>query len=337
MTSGWTKRTNEIFSPVSLLLLSCALPLFVHGAAAPAQEPPSTPPQSIRVNVDRVNVGVIVTDAHGKFVEGLKRENFHAFDNAAEQPITEFASIEEPGQILLLVEAGPAVYLLQDAHLFAAGALLGGLSPGDRVAIARYSAAPEALLDFTTDKFAAQAALDRVQFNLGFGQLNLASSLKTVLEWLAHVPGKKTIVLLSTGVDTSPDSSLPSLAQSGDVRILCISMSGPLRNGKQGGKRQIQQTAQAFEEADARLKAIAEPTGGRVYFPENAKAFQEAYRQIAEIVRHEYSLAFVPPSSDGAVHNITVKVDLSNSSGGGKSQDYRVDHRKAYVAPKAPM
>jgi Ca-activated chloride channel homolog len=151
------------------------------------------------------------------------------------------------------------------------------------------------------------------------------------------VPGKKTIVLLSTGVDTSPDATLVPPLQTGDVRILCVSMSGPLRNGKEGSKRQVQQTAQAFDEADALLKAIAEATGGRVYFPENAKAFQETYRQVAQLVRHEYNLAFAPPARDGSVHAITVKVDLSNSSGGGKMPDYRVDHRKAYVAPKEPI
>ncbi|MGB8324725.1 MAG: VWA domain-containing protein, partial [Candidatus Acidiferrum sp.] len=241
-----------------------------------------------------MNVGVIVTDSRGKFVEGLRREDFHVFDNTAEQPITEFAPIEEPGQVLLLIEAGPAVYLLQDAHLLVANALLNGLSPDDRVAIVRYADAPEAVLNFTVDKSSAQATLDQLQFNLGFGQLNLSSSLNTVLDWLARVPGKKTILLLSTGVDTSPSTvaqTLQTRLQLGDVRVLCISMNGPLRNGKAGSKRAIEQIRQTFAAADAQLKSIAEATGGRAYFPENAKAFEETYRQVAQLVRHEYSIA----------------------------------------------
>jgi VWFA-related protein len=311
--------------------------LVLCGFSTEAQEQSARPGQTIRVDVNRVNVGVIVTDSKGQFVEGLRRENFQVLDNGAEQRVTDFASVDAPAQVLLLLEAGPAVYLLQDSHLFVANALLDGLAAGDRVAIAAYNDAPAALLDFTTDKRAAAAALERTQFNLGYGDLNLAKSLNMVLGWLARVPGKKTIVLVSTGVDTSPQADMQSLLarlQTGDVRILSISMSGPLRNGKRGSKKQIQRTDQAFEEADAWLKTLAEATGGRAYFPESAKAFQDAYRQIAQLVRHEYSLAFAPPVADGAVHAIDVKVDSGSDSAKNNAPVYRVDHRKAYVAPK---
>jgi VWFA-related protein len=302
-----------------------------------AQEPAATP--SIRVDVARVNVGVIVTDPAGKFVEGLQRNNFQIQDNGTQQPITDFASIEEPAQLLLLIEAGPAVYLLEDSHLFAADALLSGLSPGDRVAVARYANAPAAILDFTPDKRIAQAALDGISFNLGFGDLNLASSLNTVLGWLEKVPGKKSIVLIATGVDTSPQqgiTALQSALRTSDVRILCISMSGPLRNGKSGNKRAIQQTQQNFEAADANLRDLAAATGGRAYFPGNAKAFQDAYRQIAELVRHEYSLAFAPPSQDGAIHSIRVRITPTETTPVPSAAQYRIDYRQAYQAPAPP-
>ena len=301
-----------------------------------AQQPPVAEGQSIRVDVARVNVGVVVTGDKGKFVEGLRREAFHVFDNGTEQPITEFASIEEPGQVLLLVEAGPAAYFLQGANLFAADAMLTGLSAGDRVAVARYADAALGIQDFTTDKGAAQAALASIRFNLGFGDLNLSSSLASVLDWLERIPGKKIIVLISTGVDTSPDSAAATLQkrlQVGDVRILCISTSGPLRNGKQGSKSKIQQMQDEFAAADRRLQALAEVTGGRVYFPMNGKALQETYKEVAEIVRHEYSLAFALPATDGTIHLIDVKVDRSGAAGKSAAA-YRVDHRKGYQAPK---
>ena len=321
---------------VSTFLLSVIIWLLIC-AGGNAQETPVTAGQAIRVKVARVNVGVVVTDEKGKFVERLRREEFHVFDNGGEQPITEFASIEEPGQVLLLVEAGPAAYFLQDANLFAADAMLQGLSSGDRVAVALYTDAPLGLLDFTTDKGAAQAALASIRFNLGFADLNLSSSLSGVLDWLERVPGKKTIVLISTGVDTSPESAAAALQarlQVGDVRVLCVSTSGPLRNGKRGSKVKIQQTQDEFAAADRRLQAIAELTGGRAYFPLNGKAFQETYKEVAEIVRHEYSLAFALPAADGAVHSIDVKVDRSGAAGKSGPAAYRVDHRKGYQAPK---
>ena len=312
------------------------LALFVWSKTLQAQEAPSVAGQAIKVKVARVNVGVVVTDEKGKFVEGLGRECFHVFDNGAEQPITEFASIEEPGQVLLLVESGPAAYFLQDANLFAANTMLKGLSSGDRVAVVTYTDSAQAILDFTADKSATQSALDAIRFNLGFADLNLSISLNTVLDWLERVPGKKTVVMVSTGVDTSPAAAAGALQtrlQIGDVRILCVSTSGPLRNGKQGNKVKIQQTQEQFQAADQLLQWIAQATGGRAYFPLSGKAFEETYRDIAQIVRHEYSLAFAPPAADGAVHKIDVKVD-SVVRGKDKSGEYRVDHRRAYQAPK---
>ncbi len=171
---------------------------------AEAQENQQQPNQTIRVQVDRVNVGVIVTDHSGHFVEGLRREDFHLYDNGMEQPLTGFAAIEEPAQVLLLIEAGPAVHLLGSNHVRASDTLLKNLSPNDRVAIASYSKDPELLLDFTPDKPTAEFALQSLNFTLGFAELNLSSSLASAIDWLAPFPGKKTIVVLSTGVDTSP-------------------------------------------------------------------------------------------------------------------------------------
>ena len=124
------------------LALFCSVILAV---AAAAQAPPASQPSSetqqsapIHVSVDRVNVGVFVTDSSGKFVEGLSRDNFHIFDNGVEQPITGFLAVEEPAQVLMLIEAGPAVYLLEGGHLLAAHAFLTGLSADDRVAVVKY-------------------------------------------------------------------------------------------------------------------------------------------------------------------------------------------------------
>lgn len=307
------------------------------GFSAASQEHAAPPAQTIHVDVNRVNVGVIVTDSKGNFVEGLRREDFQILDNEKPQPVTDFASIDAPGQILLLLEAAPAVYLLRDFHLLVAEALLNGLSREDRVAIVAYNDAPAPLLDFTTDERAAQAALDQAQFNLGYGNLNLARSLNAVLDWLVPVQGKKTIVLLSTGVDTSSSDEMRSLLgrlQTGDVRVLSISLLGPLRNGKQGSKQQIQMTNEEIRKADAWLKTLSEITGGRVFFPENVKAFQEAYREIAEIARHEYSLAFVPPVADGAAHTIEIKVNRPSPDRQNTPLGFAVEHRRAYVAPK---
>ena len=305
------------------------------------------PSQPIRISVDRVNVGVIVTDSRGNFVEGLRREDFHVFDNGIEQPLTDFAALDEPAQVVLLIESGPAVYLFEGGHLRAARALLDGLSAGDRVAIVTYAKAPEPLLDFTANKQLAAAALDNLRFNLGFGQLNLSSSLSTVLDGLASEPRKKTVVLLSTGVDTSPQSDASttvSLLKLRDVRILAVSLSAEMQKPTSVGKKnkspqeEVSPTAKEFAEANQHLKLIAESTGGRAYFPKNAKEFAAAYAEIAQLVRHEYSLAFAPPSHDGELHSIEVRISDSRVASVPQNPSvtaYRIDHRRAYLAPSS--
>jgi Ca-activated chloride channel homolog len=301
--------------------------------------------QSIQVTVDRVNVGVIVTNSSGHFVEGLHRDDFHVLDNGAEQPITGFAAVEEPAQVLLLIEAGPAVYLLESGHLLAAHTLLSGLSRDDRIAVVKYADAPEAILDFTATKDDASAAFERLQFNMGFGSLNLSSSVSTVLGWLSRIQGKKTIVLLSTGVDTSPSSAIQAVFQNlrvADVRLLAVSLTGGLQNPRATGKKNSPskdslETAQQFAQAARLLKQMAESTGGRTYFPTNKKELDAAYTEIAQLVRHEYSLAFAPPERDGAIHTIQVRLASTTQSQkpNTSSADYRLDHRQAYLAPIA--
>jgi VWFA-related protein len=300
---------------------------------AEAQENPQQPKQTIHVSVDRVNVGVIVTDSRGHFVEGLRRQDFRVFDNGIEQPLTGFAAIEEPAQHFYLIESGPAVLFLGKNHVLASDTLLNNLSPNDRVAIASYSKDPTLLLDFTPDKLTARLALESLNFTLGFAELNLASSLASAIDWLAHFPGKKTVVVLSTGVDTSPPEKWQAIQQklkTSDVRILTVSLAADFRKFPKWRKLSPQEredrafVKQGFAEADQSLRKLSQATGGRVYLPKNEKEFARAYFEIAQLVRHEYSIAFSPPSNDGQLHAILVKV---------KRLRCRVDHRQAYLAP----
>jgi VWFA-related protein len=315
---------GQPFLAVLLAFLFAAPP-----SVAQSQEP--APP--IRVTVNRVNVGVTVTDSAGRFIEGLRREDFQLFDNDIEQPITDFLSIEEPAQLLLLIESGPAVYFLGQGHFRAADTLLTSISPTDRVAVAAYSNAPQLILGFTPNKAAARYALQNLNFNLGFADLNLSASVAATLDWMASLPGKKTIVLLSTGFDTSPPETwqiVQQKLQTSDVRILAVSLSGDFRKPVKGKKHAAPNTAEresvneGFRKADESLQQLSAATGGRVYSPQNADEFNRAYAEIAQLIRHEYSLAFAPPAADGQLHSLKVKT---------KNSSYQVDHRQAYLAP----
>jgi VWFA-related protein len=314
------------------LSLILGLSLLALAKSLSTQEPAAQQGPPLKATVNRVNVGVTATDSRGRFVSGLRREDFRIYDNDVEQPIADFLPIEEPARFLLLIESGPSVFLFAKHHVLAADALLASIATDDQVAIATYSRAPQMILDFTTDKTAARLALRSIDFHTGFGDLDLFSSISSAIDGLAPVAGKKTIVLLSTGVDTSPgvdwDSLLPKL-QTSDVRIVGVSLSGdirkPVKKRKLSAKEKMDQTElkKGFLEADASLRHIASATGGRVYFARNTKEFSKAYAEIAELLRHEYSLAFAPAVFDGKVHALRVEV---------KRSGVRIDHRPAYLA-----
>ena len=290
------------------------------------------PTAPIRVNVDRVNVGVIVTDSRGNFVEGLRREDFRIFDNGVEQPLTDFTAVNEPAQVVLLIESGPAVFFLGKDHLRAAEVLLKNIAPNDRAAIVTYSKEPNLVQDFTT-RSEAWDALQTLNFMSGFGELNLASSLAKTIDWLSPLSGKKSIVLLSTGVDTSALTNWQEIERKleiSDIRVLAVSLSGEFRKPAKVKKLSPQARSdrayvdEVFTEADKSLRAISQLTGGRTYFPKNVREFDRAYSEIAQLIRHEYSLAFALASHDGQLHSIEVKA---------KHSSYRIDHRRAYFAP----
>lgn len=321
--AGITK-VGQPFLAVLLFLLIAA-----SSSGGQTQQPPP-----IRVTVNRVNVGVMVIDSSGHFIEGLRREDFQLFDNDVEQPITDFLSIEEPAQLLLLIESGPAVLFLSKTHLSAADMLLTKLAPTDRVAIATYSKVPRLLLDFTSNKAEARSALYDINFSNDFADLNLSSSLGTAIDWLARLPGKKAIVLLSTGVDSSPPEDPQTIQRkllTSDVRILAVSLVADFRKpAKKHKKLSARDRAnraavtEGFAEADQSLRELSTLTGGRVYFPSNADDFSRGYAEIAQLIRHEYSIAFAPPAADGQLHSLKIKV---------KDPSYQVDHRQAYLAP----
>jgi len=317
------------------ILLRCFLLLSAFlccGGSLLAQDVRLSEGPPLKVAVNRVNVGVTVTDAEGRFVHDLNRDEFQVYDDGVQQPIVEFLPFEEPAQVLLLIEGGPSVLFFAKGHVLAADQMVASLAPDDRVAIATYTKGLESVIDFTTDKAQARAALSAINFELGFSELNLFACVLRAVDVLSTYPGKKTIVLLSTGVDTSPDMNWEALRpklQTADVRIIAVSLSadirGPAKRRPVTAKERVDwaQLQTGFAEGDRALRELGRATGGRVYFVQGEKEFAKAYAEIADLLRHEYDLFFAPPQLDGEVHELRVEV---------KRPDAHVEYRPAYLA-----
>jgi Ca-activated chloride channel family protein len=74
-------------------------------------------------------------------------------------------------------------------------------------------------------------------------------------------------------------------------------------------------------------RRLAEDTGGRVIFVSSEKKLEEAFDQISEELRSQYTLGYYPTnnSRDGKFRKIKLDVD---------NHDLKVLARKGYYAPK---
>lgn len=316
---------------------------------ATAQQPVATIQQPIQSSSDLAIVDVSVLDRNGNFFSGLTQQDFHVLDGGAEKPIQFFAPVDAPAHVVILMETGPAVFLIHDEHLAALSSLLDGLAPDDQAALFVYSESPRELSAFTSDKAALRRSIDESQYMVGVDQLNFYDSLGAILDWLPGSPEKKAIVVLGTGLDSSPSNHWDSLERklrADDVVIYAVGLGGSLRGdapppakpakkSKKKGAAVASTQTPAFARADQVLRSLAEITGGRVYFPQSQDDLAAEYREIAAAVRHQYLLG-IAPSRDGAFHKLSIEV-LNHNGPPAKAKDknppYRAFYREGYLAP----
>ena len=324
-----------------------ALAQFAPALSQQASPPviPAPPQSKLKVSVDLVKADVSIADRRGNFVEGLQKENFRVFDDGAERPITFFASTDAPAQILVLVEASPAVFLIHRQHLEAAYALLSGLAPDDEVALVSYADQPRLVLPFTADKSSLAQSLLAIQYQIGSAQLNFYDSVGACIDWLNPLPGKKALLLLTTGLDSSPSGhweSLTDRVRGSDVTIFGVALGGSFRTYDAGpsvipGATSNSVPGLSFRAADRALQSLADLTGGQAFFPKSDKKFDSIYRRIAAALRHQYVLGFVP-AHDGKFH--TLKFEVTDAKGklltpDNPKKSFHLFARQGYHAPSS--
>ena len=311
---------------------------------------PSTdqqPPQSgvsISVEVPVVNLDVVATTQHGDIIPNLKKENFRVFDNGVPQTITNFAPTEAPITMVVLMQfSGNAYGWFAYYAKYWADALFPNLQQKDWVALETFDLRTRLEVDFTQDKDEVRNAIYHLYFP-GFSESNVFDALLETTDRLKDVKGKKSILLLASGVDTfskhTLDQTMKALRGS-DVTIFCVGLGKTWTNflesrGRFGAHMD-------YLQAENQLRTFANETGGYAWFPQFDGEIPGIFKDVAAFLRHQYSLSFTPSSgaNDGKFHK--VKVELVAPDGGpltvldqkGKKQKYQVYAREGYQATKA--
>ena len=328
------------------------------GAEPPPPPPPPKPKKvegipdySIHVDVPLVTVPVLVTTKEGQFIPNLKRENFRVFEDGAPQTISDFKVEEAPVTAVLLVEFASTNYWLLSDTLRASYVFASTLKKDDYVAVISYDMRPDLLVDFTQDKNAIMGALNGLRMP-GFAETNLFDAVYDTLDRMDRVEGHKYLVLVSTGIDTFSklrlDQVLNKVRTTRDVTIFPISIGWFLREycethsctGLSHGMASYGMGTIDWLQADNQLQTFARLTGGRFYQPRFTGDMVDAFKDIGEDIRHQYTLAYHPsnPKLDGSYRKL--KVEVVSSDGGplkmrdqkGKDVKYQVIAREGYTA-----
>jgi Ca-activated chloride channel family protein len=324
-----------------VLPLVFVLVFAISAAPARGQQVEANSPAPLVAATEIVKVDASILDRQGNFVGGLAQGNFHVLDNGSLQPIAVFTPVDAPAQVLVMVETSPAVYLIHDQHLAAAYALVDGLAADDQVALVTYDHSPRLILPFTADKSAFLSALNTMQYTIGMGDLNLYDSISAVLDALGPVTGKRALVLVTTGLDSSAPARWEALIRklrSDDVVIFSVGLGGALGSAAKKGKKNAPPLSAAdagFAKAENALRSLAAMTGGRAYFPQSENEFAPIYHEIASALRHQYVLG-IAPAHDGQFHTLTVEpLDATGQpmNRGSKKPAVRVFAREGYWAP----
>jgi VWFA-related protein len=281
---------------------------------------------AIRVDVNVVNVLCTVSDKRGALITDLKKDDFEIRENGRKQEIRYFArDTDLPLTIAMLMDVSGSVREAIEAEREAAGRFFDAvLRPTDHAMLMGFSSTLVLWQDFTssTERLkGALAQLHAIPFKglppLGQpmpGTLLYDAVYQTANKKLQNVTGRKAMLIVSDGLDNGSqmhmEEALEAVQQTNTIVYgICYD--------------------QKFFGCDF-LKALAEPTGGRMFDAGKKRmALGEIYRQIEDELRSQYAIGYVPANQerDGKFRKLEVKV---NAPG------LRVSARRGYYAPREP-
>ena len=155
----------------------------------------------IKVETNLVTFPVSVLDRDGRFITGLKKEDFQIFENGKPQPIDSFASVELPFTVILLIDVSPSTaFQIEEIHE-AAIAFIDQMRRDDKIVVIAFDEKVRVLSEATNNRAVLRRAIERAQFGDG---TSLYEAVDQVINLeLRRIQGRKAVVLFTDGVDTT--------------------------------------------------------------------------------------------------------------------------------------
>ena len=166
-----------------------------------AKAPKKEEPYTLQVDVDLVNLAVAVAGPSGNFLTDLKKENFTVYEDKVEQKITNFAAVDAPFAVALVLDTSSStegrLARIQDEAI----RFVEQIHPDDEVMVISFDDEVHLETDFTSNRRAIERAIKRTRTGMST-QLYEAVYL-ALEEKLKKKRERKAMVLFTDGVDTS--------------------------------------------------------------------------------------------------------------------------------------
>lgn len=307
----------------------------------------------VRVDTSLVTIPVSVRDRQGRYAPDLRREDFRVFEDGAEQQVAYFAAVDQPFTVALVLDTSGSTDFSLSEMQRAASAFVEQLKPADRVMVVSFDDRIDVLTEPTGDRQELNRAIRRAR---GGGGTRLYDAVEfTLRQKLAKVGGRKAVVILTDGVDTTSRrasyQSTLRLAEESDALVYPVSYGGFGRAGLGGlGQPRIPlpggggiiigsprgpgagggPSAGDYARGEAYLTELAQRTGGRLYRGNSVINISQAFEWVADELRRQYSLGYYPKSSGREGQRRQIKVQVSQPNLVVQARDsYIYSQRKA--------
>jgi VWFA-related protein len=300
------------------------------------------PTETLKVNVNVVQVFFNVKDKHGALMPNLTKDDFEISEDNNKQTLKYFtAETNLPLTLGILIDSSGSQLRVLDMEKEVGGAFLKQiLTDKDEAFVIDFNVDASLLQDFTRDVHRLQKALNSVKINAGFstgpipgaggGPVPTANQPGTVLydavylsahDMLAKEVGRKAMILLTDGEDEGSRLKIKDAieaAQKADAIVYVLLCADRGFYGGIGGGYS----------GEFDMRKLTEATGGRVINVGNKfDKLRDAFDQIAAELRSQYNIGFTSTNTklDGTYRKLEIK----------NKQGYKIQARAGYYAGRS--
>jgi Ca-activated chloride channel family protein len=303
----------------------------------------------VRVETNLITIPVSVFDRNGLYIPNIRQSEFKIFEDGVEQEIAYFGTTDKPFTVALVLDVSPSTAYKIEEIQRAAIAFVDQLQPQDKVIVIEFDHGITVRTKPTNDRDMIYKAIKKADFGNGTSLYNAVD--EAIRKQLAPIPGRKAVVLFTDGVDTtsrknSYDSTV-KYAEESDSMVFPIYYNTYFDNRPRntggypdifGGGIIAGVSPEDYALGRRYLEELSEVTGGRVFRPESTPGgLTKAFEGIAEELRRQYNIGFVPKEEGKRGQRRSIKVRVERPNLIIRARDSYIVGGAPVLTPPAPV